>query len=208
MTRLRKIFLAAATLALIGAALIPQQAQANRVVMCAPEGVAQAGNRTIGAGISGTGSVSPVPSATTYTLNGQGCTAVLAQDIGWFQSQGFTQQGLFALMFVVPTTATGTTSYQVGTLPPSTYIRDVFVSNTDASHAVTGGIDIGTTSGGTDVVAAANLAVGTSSVNFVTDANLAKRVFSTTAAQAIFATGHTSWNTPTTVTITVTYGYF
>lgn len=197
MNRLLKVLLAAALLAVT----IPQ-AHANVIVMCSPEISANAQARTIG------GTLSQVPSGTVYVLNGQGCGVVLAQDVGYFLSLGFTQQGLNSLQFVVPVAATGTTSYQVGTLPASTYIRDVFVSNTDASHAVTGGIDIGTTSGGTDVVAAANLAVGTSSYNFVTDANLAKRVFSTTAQQAIFATGHTSWNTPTTVTITITFGYF
>ena len=172
--------------------------------MCSPDvsGGVQ-GARTVG------GTTSQVPTGTVYSLNGQGCAVIKAADVGFFLSQGYSQAGGLPVLpqFTVPVAATGTTSYLVGTLPPSTYIRDVFVSNTDASHAVTGGIDIGTTSGGTDVVAAANLAVGTSSVNFVTDANLAKRVFSVTAGQAIFATGHTSWNTPTTVTITITYGY-
>lgn len=200
MIRLRHILSA---IALASVAFLPLQASANYIVMCSPDVASGVqGPRTVG------GVGSQVPSATVYVLNGQGCAPILAQDIGWFSSQGYSQQGLNSLMFVVPVTATGTTSYLVGTLPPSTYIRDVFVSNTDASHAVTGGIDIGSTSGGTDIVAAANLSVGTSSYNFVTDANLAKRVFSTTAGQAIYATGHTSWNTPTTVTITVTYGYF
>jgi hypothetical protein len=179
-------------------------AKANVMVLCSPDiaGGIQ-GPRTIG------GTNSLVPSGTVYALNSAGCGVIKAADTGWFLSQGYTQSGgLSVLQFVVPVAATGTTSYLVGTLPPSTYIRDVFVSNTDASHAVTGGIDIGSTSGGTDIVAAANLAVGTSSVNFVTDANLAKRVFSVTAGQAVYATGHTSWNTPTTVTITITYGYF
>jgi hypothetical protein len=178
-------------------------AHANYVVLCQGDvSGATTGTRSIG------GTLSQVPTGTIYVLNGQGCAPIIAADVGYFLSQGFTQSGPLALQFVVPVTATGTTSFQVGTLPASTYIRDIFVSNTDASHAVTGGIDVGSTSSGTDIVAAANLAVGTSSVNFVTDANLAKRVFSTTVGQAVFATGHTSWNTPTTVTITVVYGYF
>ena len=179
-------------------------ANAIYVVMCQGDvSGASTGSRTVG------GTSSPVPSGSIYVLNSQGCAPIQAGDIGYFQSQGYIQGGVLqSLIFVVPVAATGTTSYLIGTLPASTYIRDVIVSNTDASHAVTGGIDIGTTSGGTDVVAAANLTVNTSSVAVVTDANLAKRVFSTTAGQALYATGHTSWNTPTTVTITVTYGYF
>lgn len=185
-------------------ALWSAPASANVIQMCQGDvSGASTGSRTIG------GTLSAVPSGTIYVLNGAGCAAILAQDVGYFLSQGYTlPSGLPALQFVVPPAANGTTSYQVGTLPPSTAIRDVIVSDTDASHAVTGGINLGSTSSGTDVVAAANLAVGTSSVNIVTDANLAKRVFSTTAGQAIFATAATSWNTPTTVTITILYEYF
>lgn len=197
---IRRILLSAA----IALGLLASPASANVIQMCAPDvaGGVQ-GPRTIG------GTLSSVPSGTVYILNAAGCAAVAAGDVGYFASQGFSQIGtLSSLQFVVPVAATGTTSYLVGTLPVSTYIRDVFVSNTDASNAVTGGINIGTTSSGTDVVAAANLAVAAASVKFVTDANLAKRVFSVTAGQAIYATAATSWNTPTTVTITVTYGYF
>lgn len=206
----RKLSVFAAILALAVAALLPHQAQANYTVMCAPEGVAQGANRTIGATYSNTGSVSPIPSGTLYVLNPQGCAPVLAQDVGWFLSQGYTQQGLFSLQFIVPVAATSTTDYVIGTLPPSTYILNVYCSNTDASHGITGGINIGTTSGGSDVVAGANFACGTSSVNFVTAANLdsTKRVFSITAGQTLHANAVTSWNTPTTATITVTYGYF
>ena len=199
MNRLLKFALAAALLAVA----VPQ-AHANVILMCQGDvSGASTGSRTVG------GTLSQVPSGTIYTLNGQGCAPVLAQDTGWFAAQGYTQSSAGGvLQFVVPVAATGTTSYQIGTLPASTYIVGVFVSNTDASHAVTGGIDIGSTSSGTDVVAATNLAVSTSTVTFVTDANIAKRVFSTTAQQAIFATGHTSWNTPTTVTITIPYAYY
>lgn len=183
-------------------AFLAAPASANVIVMCQGDvSGASTGSRTIG------GTLSPVPSGTIYTLNGGGCAPILAQDVGYFQSQGYTQGGgLYSLQFVVPVAATGTTSYQIGTLPPSTYIRDILVSNTDASHAVTGNIAFGTTSGASDVVS--SLAVSTSTVTFVTDANLAKRIFSTTAGQALFASAITSWNTPTTVTITVTYGYF
>lgn len=190
-------------LSLIAAAFIlaAVPASANVIVMCQGDvSGASTGSRTIG----GTGSA--VPSGTLYSLNAGGCAPILAQDVGYFQSQGYTQNGLNSLMFVVPVAATGTTSYQIGTLPPSTYIRDILVSNTDATHAVTGNIAFGTTSGAADVVT--SLAVSTSAVTFVTDANLAKRIFSTTAGQALFASAITSWNTPTTVTITVTYGYF
>jgi hypothetical protein len=189
-----------ALLALAGIA----PASANLTQMCQGDvSGAATGSRTIG------GTLSPVPSGTIYILNGAGCTAVLPQDIGYFQSQGYTlAQGNPSITFVVPVTATGTTSFQIGTLPPSAAITGIYASNTDASHAVTGNISIGTTSGGVDIAAASSLTGGTSSVSFVTDALTLKRVFSVTAGQAIFATAGTSWNTPTTVTITVSYTYF
>lgn len=179
-------------------------ASANVINMCQGDvSGASTGSRTIG------GTLSAVPSGTTYILNGAGCANILAQDVGYFLSQGYTMSGgLPAIQFVVPVTATGTTSYQIGTLPANAAITGIYNSNTDASHAVTGGIALGTTSGGTDIAAAATNTSLTSSVFALTDALTLKKVFSTTAGQAIFATAGTSWNTPTTVTITITYAYF
>jgi hypothetical protein len=182
-----------------------QKAEAAVTVMCAPEGVAQAINRTVGAGISGTGSVSPVPSGTTYTLNGQGCTIVKQADVGYFLSQGFSAGPPFGANILFTTgVATGTTSFQLGNLPPATYIQHIIVNNTTA-NAVTGGIAFGTTSGGTDIVTA--LTCGANCLAFTLDSALSKRVFSTSASQAIFATAVTAWNNAN-VTITVVYGYF
>jgi hypothetical protein len=71
---------------------------------------------------------------------------------------------------------------------------------------VTGGIKFGTTSGAADIVAAQAVA-GNATPVFVTDAALLKRVFSTTAPQAIYATAATDWNSAN-VTVTIVWGYF
>lgn len=188
-----------ATAGLLALFAAPQQAQAASTVMCAANAVAATIARTIG------GPGSAMPSGTLYTLNGQGCTVVLQADVGYFLSQGFSAGPPFGPNLLFTTgVATGTTSFQVGTLPPSTYIQHVIISNSTA-NAVTGGISIGSTSGGTDVVAAQ--ACAANCLVFVTDATLLKRVFSTTASQPIFASGVTAWNNAN-VTITVVYGYF
>ncbi|HUO89145.1 MAG TPA: hypothetical protein VMU08_08220 [Rhizomicrobium sp.] len=192
---------AAALAAALWLATVPAFAAGQ--IMCQPSATSGVeGPRTVG------GTNSQVPSGTIYSFNGQGCAYIKQQDMGYFTSQGYTAgASLGSIVYSVPTTATGTTSYQIGTLPPSTYIQQIIVQNTDGSNAVTGGIKMGSTSGGTDIIGTA-LAVGTSSLVFETDALTLKRVFSSTASQALFAEAVTSWNTPTTVTITVVYGYF
>lgn len=180
-------------------------AEAAVTVMCAPQLADTAAARTIGAGIAGTGSASSVPSGTTYVLNGQGCTIAQQADLGWFLSQGFSAGPPFGQNIIYTTgVLTGTTSVQIGTLPPSTYIQHIIVQNTTA-NAVTGGIAFGSTSSGTDVVTA--LTVGASALVFTTDSALSKRVFSTTASQPIYATAASAWNSAN-VTITIVYGYF
>lgn len=85
-------------------------------------------------------------------------------------------------------TATAATNFF---LPSSAVIREIIASNTTV-NAVTGGIKIGTTAGGTDVVTA--LAVAASANTYVTDANLSKRYFSQSSAQQIFIDAVTGWN--------------
>lgn len=68
------------------------------------------------------------------------------------------------------------------------------------SHAVTGGVKVGTTSGGADVVAAQTVnplaAVG------LTDAAILKKMFSATVDQTLFIQPVTSWNS---AIVTVTF---
>jgi len=189
---------------LLGA--VPAYAAANgSAVMCWPDvTVGPSGARTIG----GTGS--QVPSGTLYVLNSSGCALVQQADIGWFQSQGGTFAGDGGvIIWSAPVAATGTTSYQLGTLPPGAYIKAILVQDSDAAHAVTGGIQCGVSSADTTIVSTAQtVGLTTSSVGSVTDAHILLRNFSTTASQPIWCQAVTSWNTPTTVTITIPYGYF
>src|SRR5262249_10641947 len=99
---------------------------------------------------------------------------------------------------------TGTTSVQVGTLPAGTYIQHIIVQNATA-NAVTGGINFGSSSGGSDIVNA--IACGANCLVYPSDASLSKRIFSTSQVQPIYATAATSWNNAN-VTISVIFGFF
>lgn len=70
-------------------------------------------------------------------------------------------------------------------------IDAIFFNNTTA-NAVTGGMKIGTTDGGADVVAAQ--AVAGNALSHVTAAAILKRVFSRTAAQTVWVDAVTAWN--------------
>ncbi|MFL5259296.1 MAG: DUF2793 domain-containing protein [Hyphomicrobiales bacterium] len=61
-----------------------------------------------------------------------------------------------------------------------------------AGNAVTGGIKIGTSSGGSDVVSAQ--AVGANALDTVADGNVLKKVFSRSSAQTLFVQAVTAWN--------------
>lgn len=196
MKTIRNLLLAA----LAASALLSYQpaAQANSLVLCAPEvSGATAGPRRV---------TNPGTSGGSYTLDGSGCAVVSTSnsDAAYFISQGFTQSGPLRAIIFNTGVATGTTNFIIGSIPAQAFIQDIIFSNSVAA-AVTGGISIGTTANGTDVVAAQTC--GASCLTFTTDALLLKRPFSLTAATPLHAAAVTAWNSAN-VTITVLYGYF
>lgn len=76
-------------------------------------------------------------------------------------------------------------------VPSGHYIQYLMVNET-AGNSITGGLKVGTTSGGVDVVIA--LTVAGSSLQIVPDATLLKRLFSTSASQTLFFDAVTLWN--------------
>lgn len=192
---IRRLLLAAvAALSLWG------PAQAAQINMCSADvaGGVQ-GPRTIG------GTLSPVPSGTIYVLNGQGCALIALADIGYFQSQGFTQASSQNAIVFNTGVATGTTDFVIGTLPAKAYIQQIIFSNSVAA-AVTGGISIGSAANGTQIVTAQ--AVGSSTDVAVAQASISLPVPSTSAAAtALHMAAVTAWNS-TNVTVTVIYGFY
>lgn len=197
MINLRRLALAAAA----ALALFAAPVEAAQINMCSADvaGGVQ-GPHTIG------GTTSPVPSGTIYILNGQGCALIAQGDVGYFQSQGFTQasseQTILFTTGALP--ASGTTDIVGPVIPAGAYIKQIIWNNTTA-NAVTGGMSVGTTANGTDVVAAQTLAAN--ALVFTTDALLLKRVFSLTAGTTLHFAPVTSSNT-SNITISIMIGYF
>lgn len=174
----------------------PQKAEAAfGQVLCAPDATANTRNRTIG----GTGSA--VPSGTLYVLNGQGCAFIGQADVGYFLSQGYNGgQNSFS----IAQTGIIAQDFTSLTLPAGAYVNGIVIRETSGA-AVTGGIKIGTTAGGTDVVAAATC--GSGCLISVTDVSLLKRVFSATATQKLSVDAVSSFN-GAALSITVLYSLF
>lgn len=198
--------LAAATAVSAIALFAAERAKAAQVYMCiAPAAGQGTGARTIG------GTLSPVPSGTVYTLNNNGCALIAPGDVGYFRSQGFNlgPNCCFAAVTVVAAQGTTTTTAVALTpLPAGAYIREWIVQNT-TTNAVTGGWSISsTTVAGVDVVA--TTACASQCLTRITDANLAKSVFSSTAQQVLTIAPITNWGTGggAALNVTMIYGYF
>jgi len=189
---MRKLLLIALALAGI---LSLDPASASQVRVCA------SGNSGVALGPA---QVKAVTSGNLYSLNGRGCAVIASSDLGDFQAMGFTSNGELQSLVVSTGVLTSTTSVQVATLPASTFIQDILIDNTTA-NAVTGGIDIGKTSGAADIVSAKTCAANC--LSHVVDSAVLLRMFSKTAAQPIWVTGHTDGNSAN-LNITIIYGYF
>jgi hypothetical protein len=147
-----------------------------------------------------------VPSGTLYALNGQGCAFVANQDVSSFLAQGYTGgQNFFSASLVGLTANTTTTNSP--TLPAGAYIHNIVLAET-AGTAVSGGVKIGTTAGGTDIVAAQ--AVAGNALVTITDASLLKRSFGTgpaPAVQQIFFGAVTAFS-PSVLNVSIMYSLF
>lgn len=192
MIRLRSLLIAAA-FALAAFASVP--ADAATVLMCRPaaSGASAGPARWVASA-----------STTAYSLNALGCAAIANADVGDAQAGGFLQPGSQQNITWVTGVLSGTTSVQGPNIPAGMFIREIIVDNTTA-NAVTGGIDIGKTTGAADVVSA--LTCAASCLTFVADSALLLRVFSKTAVQATWVTGHTAGNSAN-LTITYVLGFF
>lgn len=192
MKTIRHLILGAAALAAAFAIILPEPAEANSTVLCSP---ARGARRLVNPNTSN-----------IYNLNAQGCAAFLLADVGWAQADGFTVgPNLFTSVTTDITANTTATNGKSPILPANAYIHNIIVVE-KSGGAVTGGLDIGTTASGTDVVAAKT--VNASSVNFIADSALSKRVFSTTATQQIFFTCHTNCTAGPSLDVTIIYSLF
>lgn len=182
-------------LAVAAAALSFAPASASSIRVCAP----------ISAGAApGPAQVKAVTSGNLYSTNARGCVLIPSSDLGDFQSMGYLSTGELQSMVVSTGVLTTTTSVQVASLPASAYIAAIIIENT-TTNAVTGAIDIGKTTGAADIVSAK--VCGASCLTTVLDSAILLRVFSKTAVQPIWVTGHTDGNSAN-LTLTIIYGFF
>jgi len=79
-------------------------------------------------------------------------------------------------------------------VPRGHAIAEIYFRNRTA-NAVTGGLKIGTTAGGVDIVA--DQAIGANGIGHVADAAVLKRFFSTTDRQVLFIDAVSAWNSAT-----------
>jgi hypothetical protein len=147
------------------------------------------------ASIAGTDSrpISIPNSTTVYHLDNQGRALVAEADIPYLQAHGFSpvkdiHADLFANSGVI---ASGTGSIGLGILPANYFIEHLILQEL-AGNAITGGINIGSSAGGNDIVSA--LAITANLLTAVAGASILKRVFSTTAPTGLFVSAVTSWN--------------
>jgi hypothetical protein len=83
---------------------------------------------------------------------------------------------------------TGNTTYVI---PKGYFIRHMVIYNTTA-NAITGGLKIGTTNGGSEVLNA--LAVGASLLSVVADAAVLQKLFSMSSDQTLYIQAVVAWN--------------
>lgn len=164
-------------------------ADAAKVQVCAPS---RAG------AVLGPSPIKARASGNTYTTDTRGCALVAGADVNDFKAQGFITDPQVA--YASQLTAAGSV-----VLPASAYIDSITIQETSGA-AITGGWKIGTTAGGTDVVAAA--VVGANGLVSVPDVSMLKRVFSSTSPQTLFMGAVTNFTDGPAVNVTVHYSFF
>jgi hypothetical protein len=183
---MKKLLIAAAAIAALSFADAP--AYAANGWMCQPLGNSTGAKRVVNPNTSN-----------AYTTDGRGCGLIANADIGYFSSQGWYQD---------PRTLNGNqivANTNIGNLPANAYIDAIIVQETSAA-AVTGGLDIGTATGGTQIVSA--LTCGASCLVSVADTAILKRVFSSTAPTAVWVTAHTNFTSAPAINVTIHYSFF
>jgi hypothetical protein len=155
----------------------------------------------------GTGSrlITNPNSGNSFLMDAQGSVLAQEVDVPWLLSQGYSFGNPLGNGLTFTTgVAAGVTSFVLGKLPKGAYLEQIIFKEL-AGSAVTGGVAIGSTSGGADIVAAQ--AVGANALTHVADASILKRVLSDTTDTQIFATAVGAWN-GANVTISLVFGFY
>lgn len=180
---IRLLAIAPALAAMVAAA----PAEAAQIRVCAPIGV------------NGTsqGARAGVATGALYTRDARGCMLVSPLDLGGFLAVGYKADPPVLVGYQV------TSNGSIGQLPIGAYIDSITIQETSGA-TVTGGVNIGTTSAGTDV----DQSIATAStITTQPDTSIKKRAFSSTAPQSIFVSAGSLWNSAA-VNVTIHYSFF
>src|ERR1700682_186460 len=174
MKRILSANIAAVTLALAFCAQIAAANAGPQVVLCA-SARAQAGSSAVG-------TISLTHLSQSYAADPSGCVvAANLADAAIFRANGYSEPGKERSVLFTTGVQTGATSFLIGQIPPGAYLQQIVFANSTANSA--GNLTFGTTSGGSDIVAA--VACG---ANCLAALTLLKTVLSTTAPQQIYVT--------------------
>lgn len=138
-------------------------------------------------------------STNAYSTDSNGCVVIAATDLGDARNAGFIVDPRVGFVLGLSSTSVDSSF----TLPSAGRLDSIVLQETSGA-AVTGGIFIGTTSGGRDIT---EIALGASQITQVPDSSMLKRVFTTTGGQQIFIKGDNKANN-SSVNVTIQYSYF
>lgn len=187
MKMVKSLIVAAAAIAALSFAETPVYAASAR--MCAP----------VRSGAAITSRVTNPNTSTSYNLDGRGCALMSPLDTGYFAAQGFINDPRVLIGYQV------IKNTNIGSLPAGAYIDSITVQETSGA-AITGGIDIGTATGGQQIVAAGTC--GASCLISIPDVSMLARVFSSTAPTAIWVQAHTNFTDAPAINVTIHYSFF
>lgn len=190
MTRSLKLLLAAACAISLLAVAPVVPTQAAQLSMCSPtaSGTSPGPRRFTAPG-----------SGTVYSLDNRGCTRSSIADLPDFQAAGFVPQTNLR--------STAATFLAAGTmiLPAGVYIDRIVLQETSGA-TVTGGVKIGTTAGGTEVVA--GMGCTSTCLAWIPDASISTRIFANTAPTTLFIGSVGTFPVGPSLNVTVVFGFY
>lgn len=156
-------------------------------------------------GVSGnTFTVSRAQESTTAQIHSSGEVVANVLTSGLMQQilNGGSSGGSSVITNLAVTAVSSSNSSLI--MPSRSYIANIVIQET-AGHAITGGLNIGTSSNGSQIFS--GLSVGANSLQSINAGSLAQTIFSVSSTQTIYLNAASSWN-GASINVTLAYGIF
>jgi hypothetical protein len=153
---------------------------------------------------AGPARVTAATSGTTYSTDGRGCVLVDDGDLGDFQALGYRIESPHGS--VVRSGITTSASGNTLVVPAGAAITRIVVEETSGT-ALGGNLEIGTANGGTEVCCVGAQGVQALSVSSISDAQLKRNVFSSTAPTTLYVDTSGTFSTGA-FSVTIIYAYY